>query len=63
MITDGRAAGSSTRRIVAILRLADGVGGLAHVVGDRLQPLAHAETTSGSATSERIAPAAKNDFP
>ena len=38
--TDGRAAGSSTRRVVAILRLADGVGRLAHMAGDRLQPLA-----------------------
>ena len=36
----GRTAGSRTRRIVAILRLAQAVGGLAHVARDRLQALA-----------------------
>ncbi len=36
----GRAAGSRTRRIVAAARLAERIGGLAHVARDRLQRLA-----------------------
>ena len=59
----GRAPGSSTRRIVAALRLAERVGRLATWRGIACSASRVAPTISGSAISDIIAPAAKNERP
>ena len=63
VMMSGRTAGSSTRRIVAIFVLPTAYEASRTWLGIACRPSRTLVTTSGSASSDSIAPAGKNPLP